>query len=317
VVLVSQKIPTSEMDPAALAKMSLRTEDQLTSELDRMPLEETDLAAQDAKNQPDYLPISEITFNNGRVTWSRVVDASSYEVVLAGPFERRLVDDAAVGTEYKPVYTGPETSWHFDEPRGTGRYYVRVRAQSSSGWSPFSVPSSFYFGLAWDANQKSEHISLMDNKHGVTSTARIRKTDDLFGSHHGSVISNVPLTPTSSGKATINLRIDACNLFNLKVGICHSLPPDESSVGGQGFGFSYSSMGYLSHDGVKLRNSSYIYDKDIIRVEVDFRRKNIAFFRNGMIQGKQRFDGVDVSKPLYVCVTLTNILNDDVQVTLL
>jgi len=247
--------------------------------------------------QDNGLPSSN---NSERVTWSAVPNAQQYEVQKAGPMEDAKDEGKS---SFSQLYQGSETSCSARLFDNYGWYLVRVRVQRDGAWSSFSAPFVFRHGsgLVWDAKNKPKEMRLKSDKNDLNRTVRHQaKRWEWF-----SALSSVPLSDICSpaGLAVFQVRVDSCR-DSMSIGVSPSLPPPGTCVGAKDYGFAFYNGTDMCRDGEFISECGEDYgERDVIQVKVDFHAKTLRFLTNGVPQGPL-FENVDLSKPLYACVSL-------------
>jgi len=280
------------------------------------------------------LPVRDVAYVDGVVSWSNVTGAVEYEVQIAGP-----IDDSkeakADEAQYKSVYQGSGTIWAGAKLNGAGEYRFRVRAQLHGGWGPLSPPALFqYKGMEWSADQKTEGIELTSDLNGLKRMAR----RDGSASGYRSVLSSRPLAPPSppsssapfspspsspssppssspsspsspsssslSGVASFQVRVDCCG--GMMVGVSRALPGAGGIVGfNEGCGVGWGSGGRVYNHGQRMRDLGSYGVGDVVGVEVDFGAHTLFFFKNGARQGDPFIlSEQDRNQPLYAAVSM-------------
>jgi len=96
------------------------------------------------------------------------------------------------------------------------------------------------------------------------------------------------------------------------VGVCNTLPPHGHRLGAANREIGYCSSGHICANGSKFRRSAFATG-DVIRVDIDVRKKLVSFYKNEVNACQSTFDALDPAR-LHAAVTLGS---PDDQVTLL
>jgi len=249
----------------------------------------------------ERLPVSNVTYYNGRVSWDAMNGASKYEV--------QMVCSKKKDAKYQKVWKGKETSWVFSVWKIGGKPRVRVRAfyptYVAGSWGPFSDVLSLPL-IPDHVSVKTADISLISDSTGLLRVARHKGPSEGWESVRGSVAwSPPPSASASSNIASFQVIVDsmASDVF---VGVCSVLPVSGFVLGGKSSGgISYDSSGLVYKSGVIASDLASYGIGDVIRVQLDYLAKTLSFFKNGVLIGQPIAD-VDVSQPLYAAVSLAH-----------
>jgi len=231
------------------------------------------------------------------VKWHPVPWATSYEVQIATylPHSREL-------EPYHTVYTGNALSYKLTSANNSRLREIRVLWQGPS-------PSSRCFShvLTWDP---ASHLEMERGYLDLLRTAWYSSRRSEYGGF-SSARSSQPLSfwVSDDGCAVASFSINVVQLEHggeVMVGVCGS--GLDFCERGQWVG-RVDSVSYRSGSGIKIQDGRCAdygqpYEKgDTIRVEVNYKKRTITFFKNGVSQGVA-FNNLDVSAPLYAAVSM-------------